>query len=104
MKWLALIYSLYFIFLFTLPCIDNTGTCAIDNTREVPHSHDDKGDDIPNECSPFCFCSCCSISVVLTSFHLDIKPVIIRHYTDISIYQSLVSGFIPSVWEPPKLV
>jgi hypothetical protein len=104
MKWFALIFSLYIIFLLTLPCVDDTRTCAIIRAENVPDNNKHQSNDMPDECSPFCFCSCCSISVVLTSFHFECKPVVLSESPDFPTYKSHVAGFIPSVWQPPKIV
>jgi hypothetical protein len=104
MKWFAVIFSIYIIYLVTLPCVDNTSACMKTNTENVPHSHDHDGNDIPGECSPFCFCSCCSISIVITNFQIDLKPVEIIDYFYTPDYKSTLARYITPVWQPPRLI
>lgn len=69
-KVLRLILTIYFIALLIMPCSDVKAQAVSDNHSEISiikeHSHSDKSDDA---CSPFCFCSCCQITV--TAFKID---------------------------------
>jgi hypothetical protein len=104
MKWFAIIFSFYIIFLLTLPCVDNARNCTKIHAENVPDNQKHQDNDMQDGCSPFCFCSCCSISVILVSFHFDCKPVAINEVPDFRIIEYHFTSFIPSVWQPPKLV
>ena len=101
MKWIILIFSLFIIYALTLPCADKKDQCAKIHTEKVPENHND---DLSDNCSPFCFCTCCSIIVVLSCYHFDCKPIPVNEITDFSIIQSHFAGYIPSVWQPPKTI
>jgi len=69
MRWKAAILLFYILALFTVPCGDINNSCeALSKyANETSHRHDKDKDDY---CTPFCQCTCCSISVVSFSFNV----------------------------------
>lgn len=99
MKIIIYILALTIFGLSVYPCSDGLHCEQEQEMASHNHSEDEKDD-----CSPFCVCSCCSISINVPSstFLFD------RHIPLIS--QKLVSydsnfypsGFSNSIWQPPR--
>lgn len=106
MKVFTIIFSIYILALSIMPCSDAFNDCnRITTVREstLAHNHQSDHNDF---CSPFCTCSCCSISVYpnanFVSFSIA-KPAVgskvaypIRDF-------SFVSNFYGNIWQPPKI-
>ena len=95
------------------PC-DDTGNGIVDRINHflgIEHEHvidhekhsNTCGDD---DCSPFCFCNCCSTTLdspEKVTFISQYSPPISRTYS--SFVPSLIlSPYTSSVWQPPKAV
>ncbi len=108
MKLVSLAIIVYLVFLLTQPCQDvfasasetvpsDAFIAAIGETTETENESD--------ECSPFCICSCCSISMAYHSFVTAAsvhKPAEI-HRTVAVEYRGLdAKSFSGSIWQPPK--
>lgn len=111
MKIATYIFTTYMLALSLVPCGDSgSGITEIashffDLEQRQLSDHEQHSNDCDDDtCSPFCVCSCCSISINVpnNTFLLD------RHIPLIS--QKLVSydsnfypsGFSNSIWQPPK--
>ena len=105
MRWIITIWTFYRMVLFSLPCSDGSNQCEDTIPKiETVQSHDHNQDSDDN-CSPFCYCNCCSISIATYHFKpfeikqpkptLVVKKITLRDFTLISFY----SG---SIWHPPK--
>ena len=105
MRLIITILTFYLMVLSSLPCSDGSNQCedAIPKIETVQsHDHNKDSDD---NCGPFCYCNCCSISI--TTYHfkpfeikqpkpiLVVKKITLRDFTLIPFY----SG---SIWHPPK--
>ena len=103
MKVLCILLSIYVLYMVSLPCVDE----AIDFTK--PFAELSGGQNHHNnthhvdDCSPFCVCACCSVSVDLTVFIFESNPV--RHIQSqlIPCYTESISSFFPPIWQPPKI-
>lgn len=105
MRWKTTILLIYILGLLAVPCSDVYNSCedTPSNQTELTHSHSDDNDD---HCTPFCQCSCCSVSALKFTFKLpefnlpqqliSVRNVVLRDCQVISLY----SG---SIWQPPKL-
>lgn len=103
MKYVAIIFSLYFTILAVLPCQDREDMIAsvIHVTIKKSHScNEQKGQET---CPPFCTCSCCS-----TARHLTSKTVyaihtqaIVRTYRDYVTPATQKQSI--KIWQPPQL-
>lgn len=105
MKWLNLLFGFYLVFLMSIPCSDGmsySAASAIEINTAHQHEHDDKHS--PEECTPFCICSCCSIvtnappePVVLYG-----KPIM-ENIFRVSFYSDKhLPGFPNTIWQPPR--
>jgi len=64
MKFIAIIFSVYIVYLVTVPCIDavfHATDSVIEHTSHQGNACNHGGSDA---CSPFCVCSCCGVVVV----------------------------------------
>ncbi len=110
MKWFIQIIAVYLFVLALLPCGDGGGGMveALNHWLEVEHEHavadhQHSNDCSDDDCSPFCFCSCCSISIVTPSA-VVVSEIVKAEFT---LQPSFYSDFIPStfdfsVWQPPR--
>lgn len=106
MKWLLTIWAVYLLALASLPCSDASNQCK-DNGPKVEtvkaHSHEKDKDD---NCAPFCYCSCCSVSFASFDFKLleVTQPKVAFAEKKITLRNhQLVSNYYGNIWNPPKL-
>ena len=91
-----------------MPCSDVKRQFVSDNHTQIStdteNSHSDENDDA---CSPFCFCSCCQVTV--TTF--KIEPLL-KVPSQIQIYFSkkilfqknnIAYQVYDHIWQPPKI-
>ncbi|WP_354669343.1 MULTISPECIES: DUF6660 family protein [Flavobacterium] len=104
MRWKTTILLLYILGLLAVPCSDVYNSCISSKTaqKELSHNHSSDNDD---HCSPFCQCSCCSVSVIKFSFkmpdlNLPQQPISSKN-TVIKDCQ-VNSTYTGSIWQPPK--
>lgn len=102
MKAFRVIFTMYIFYLLMLPCVDDvvqlTPSSEFQITQQTDHQHH-----LPYDaCSPFCFCSCCNVTVALTNFFFDTKPVLTCQDISVPIIQGIAFDFIPYIWQPPK--
>ncbi len=103
MKILALLLSAYVVFLVSLPCRDGEN-CAYDVHTGPVHNHNNPdSQDLPDGCSPFCVCSCCSVTVIMTDFHFESPRTFIPVEVNIPLKQDLYSHYYRQIWQPPKI-
>ena len=82
------------------PCSDFHESKNTERTEKHNHSEDEHHDD----CSPFCVCDCCSISVVNSEMIVELeektsKSIVYFHYSfDYSF------DYYFNVWNPPKFI
>ena len=106
MKFFAYIFSIYILALSVMPCSDASNDCRSKTEvaeRADAHSHKNDTNDI---CSPFCTCTCCSVSAnpKFTPFSIKIaKLVVVSKLTFPNREFSFVSNFYGNIWRPPKI-
>lgn len=104
MRPISVVLIVYILFLLTQPCQDVFAAPKnINSSADIQQTeHEEKEAD---ECSPFCICSCCSLSVgyhSLTSV-LEPNPVISIHRTNSTEYcEPHLNNFSDAIWQPPK--
>lgn len=106
MRWILTIWTFYLMVLTSLPCSDAKNQCEDTVPKiETAQSHDHNKDS-HDSCSPFCYCSCCSVSIV----SYDFKPFEIRQPKVAFLSEkitlrdcSLISYYYGNIWQPPKL-
>jgi hypothetical protein len=102
-------FVVYLVLLLTQPCQDlaaMVNDCA-DNNAHVAHLErtSDTEPPGPDECSPFCVCSCCSLSVV----NHTVPVGVMTKAENVTIPSTLIEYTNPytkahqnSIWQPPK--
>lgn len=101
MKFLALILCFYISALVLMPCHDQAHGCAVSYTElSAPDAHAGCNAD---QCSPFCTCSCCSVSVVSSTTGFDLPAVTLPVKTLLTFYKEYLPVSYISIWQPPKV-
>ena len=105
MKLLAFILAFLILAQSVVPCSDkenchNKSKISIQLTQACSHSSNSS----PDECSPFCQCSCCA-GFSINHFIVIISPA---HVVQMNEYSSELSSStfnlsLP-IWQPPQLV
>ncbi len=102
MKIFALLLSLFFAVLITVPCNDANSDFGNELKFEQKHNQDGQHNDI---CSVFCTCHCCGTVLNVVHFKIPIpeKRGVI-HIAEIPDFQNLSLLNIPfGIWQPPKI-
>ena len=102
MKYLYVIFAIFILTVSVIPCVD----AHTENNAELEFSqeHNSNNENHNEDCSPFCTCDCCSISVINSSVRIFDKEqksensIVFFHY---SFDYSFEYYF--SVWNPPKV-
>jgi hypothetical protein len=104
MKWIGFLMSVYMLALSFFPCGD-VSECDVQRLVSISAASDHQHHSHSGEqCTPFCTCSCCAVSVVLK----QVSPFELRPFKHISPSYSF---YRPShceeisvgIWQPPKL-
>ncbi len=106
MKALRIIFSLYILFLASLPCVDSVDNCSRQGHGETGlyplNSKSQEHNDI-DSCSPFCVCNCCQVNVVTQALAILAEPLSVC----INTYKAVTLGKIQEIplpfWQPPKV-
>ena len=103
MKYLALVFSVYFAWLAILPCQDkeNMKTSAVHITiRNANACNDEKSQET---CPPFCTCTCCSTARVLIAqaHFFSVAQLTLRKYPRPTV--PALQKRILTIWQPPKI-
>jgi hypothetical protein len=98
---------LYVLVLLTVPCQDafprvnpSTTDSAIAKS-ELPSNQQSSQD----ECSPFCTCSCCSVSIVhqdISSLFASESAAVISESRILGHRNPYIKNHHSSIWQPPK--
>jgi len=104
MKWIATILVIYFAALFVAPCSDANNVCAEikSPSKELKHSHNQDRDD---NCSPFCYCACCSVSITSFKFNIPEFNIPLKEFKakKVGIRDCFfVSNYSGNIWQPPR--
>jgi hypothetical protein len=106
MRLLLIIWSIYLTSLAATPCGDAKGRCEDSAIKtEITQSHYHKQES-KDSCTPFCFCSCCSISMASFDFKLyEIKqPIEVPTPQKTALHDHfLISNYHGNIWQPPKV-
>ena len=106
MKWFATVLCVYLSILVVIPCSDTSLECSNtieQTTTETAHNHNGKTND---SCTPFCFCSCCSLQISAYYFnHSELGITIQKYTTPQNIIQDIrfISNYYGNIWQPPKI-
>lgn len=100
------IFAIYLLFLSALPCADRIECNDVAKTEiTTTENHQDHKHETEN-CSPFCICACCGISV--TQFNPTVftskKVIYFPLQKNYSYYKLNYSSIdFCNIWQPPKL-
>jgi hypothetical protein len=103
MKTIAVLISLYVLFLTALPCIDRTAEHKVHPGQCTEQPASENHSSGADHCSPFCTCNCCATSVILQDLRIipDCFPVGDSPYSPPSC--SEVLSPLTAIWQPPKI-
>jgi hypothetical protein len=98
MRLIALLLSFFVLYLTAVPCAD-----VFANGQETHATHSVPSHNDSDQCSPFCTCNCCAMSMVCQVESVDFRvTTIVREH--LTTYPTLLvpqrSG---EIWQPPKL-
>jgi hypothetical protein len=103
MKYIALILSIYTLYLVTTPCVDEplnmNNPVAAQATPGCPGNHSAHAD----ACSPFCICACCSVAVTIAPVMMIDKPSALYREFMVNETATFLSSFFVTFWQPPKI-
>lgn len=102
MKFLSLIFSIYFLALAVMPCSDEISVDMCQTVAE--HNHYDQGHEehAADLCTPFCMCHCCGGIAFNLQDVIQLAPL--EYSTHENIYTSQFPAEISfSIWQPPKI-
>lgn len=107
MRVFRLSFILYIVILLTQPCQDLALTAEDSVSNSTFSQQHEQSNQMPqsDECSPFCICSCCSLSVVDHSVSFTVTTVMksVETKAYLSDYTSPYTATLPtSIWQPPK--
>ncbi|QQS95532.1 DUF6660 family protein [Sphingobacterium spiritivorum] len=110
MKCLIVIWAFYFVALSVVPCSDDINKCEdVSSSRQnaedpLLHDHNQDQDDY---CSPFCQCSCCSVTLAV--FHFEILHISEPFSQFTSDHVAITDSFVVrtysgGIWQPPQAI
>ena len=109
MNFLRLLFTVYFMALSLMPCMDVAKAQSKTENRSYSFIKSEQNDahSKTDSCSPFCYCNCCRISVT----SIKIKPVIeyrkqIKEYFSKKILfkkNDFAYLVYDQIWQPPKI-
>jgi hypothetical protein len=104
MKFLFLFLAFYLLCLSCIPCSDSK-ECNVSSVVEISPLNNHQEHNHSNEvCTPFCTCSCCSVSAFYSPFN---KVQFVKIDFQSEKYplhnENFNSEVSYSIWQPPKL-
>jgi len=101
-NYIARLLVVYILALLFMPCSDNCGTKQhqTSSTYGAAQDHHQEEND---QCSPFCFCTCCATSITIVAFpnlNIVLQQTIEKSST---LTPTFVSEVNSSIWQPPKI-
>ena len=98
----SLFLSIYIILLTLAPCVDNDNDLIQTGQVTVLNHHSPSHDLQHDGCSPFCTCTCCSISSEVQGAFMEIKDQTLPRFIPFNFTYTFLSSYRFSIWEPPK--
>ena len=102
MKIFVHIVCIYVLYLVSLPCVDGVSDVCTRKTEQSPKPADGHENQHHHTCSPFCVCSCCNVTVVITKYLVQKKPSRLTQPAFIPFYEKITSVYYSNIWQPPK--
>lgn len=101
MKVFCFIFSLYVLYMVSIPCVDKDLKC--DHLTHAAQTDNHSDEDQKDSCSPFCVCSCCNVQVVLSGFSFYNQPPVLFQTLNVMPTSGVERLFPSIIWQPPKL-
>ncbi|WP_369434700.1 DUF6660 family protein [Mucilaginibacter yixingensis] len=104
MKWFTILIGLYMTILAILPCRDKDDFAITIHHTTVSKGQQTDQSSCREACSPFCICSCCSVtrSVPRTFTSVVVfEQSIAQGYSELRV-EPLRDQVLP-IWQPPQL-
>lgn len=102
MKYLAIILSLYVVFLCSLQCQDEIEVCC--KANDTSHKTDNHHDNDCHSCSPFCVCNCCHANT-LVIVKKAVEPVCkVENAYHVIFSEGNPQEILQNIWQPPKII
>lgn len=114
LKFFTIIFSIYLLTLFCLPCSDNDNckniaieqsVCSDKCCDSQPENQSNQDNNCDNEnCSPFCLCACCGQLCNFTNHQTNLGFDVLKSSATQANYQTaFVSEICFTIWQPPKI-
>ncbi|NJK98905.1 MAG: hypothetical protein HC905_31910 [Bacteroidales bacterium] len=101
MRLIGFIFSVYILYLVSLPCVDgDLHSCKVSHEQSTENNTPSEHTDT---CSPFCVCSCCNVQVVLNAFIFETSPSLVYQIVHSGNFEGNEFLFAAFVWQPPKV-
>lgn len=104
MKPISFVLIFYILFLLVQPCQD-VFAAPRNAIASADIKQTDQEEKESDECSPFCICSCCSLSVgyhSLTSVAEPKPTAFLRRINSTEYCEPYLNNFSNAIWQPPK--
>ncbi|MET1054184.1 MAG: DUF6660 family protein [Pedobacter sp.] len=103
MKNIALLFSLFFLYLALMPCQDKEDASVSEVYTSVQKDQSAHNQKEQESCPPFCSCYCCStVRHLASSVALPVySKTVTRQYPDYAI--SSVKEQPIKIWQPPQI-
>ncbi|MET7001448.1 DUF6660 family protein [Chitinophaga defluvii] len=106
MKWFALTLVFYLSALLLVPCSDAINRCERGTPTSQRESHNHSQDKNDN-CTPFCHCNCCSVSMATYNFNLPELNIPLPAFSGQKVALRdfhFTSRYVGNIWQPPRIV
>ncbi|MFN8287985.1 MAG: DUF6660 family protein [Chitinophagales bacterium] len=99
---LCLLLSVYCLSISALPCRDacNSHEHKAPVTFQQASEHHEQEND---QCSPFCYCACCSSTVITPAISHYIFTEVFSVSAILPVKDSKIAEQAFAIWQPPKL-
>ncbi|MBK8242508.1 MAG: hypothetical protein IPK88_03710 [Saprospiraceae bacterium] len=104
MKLFSLFFALYFFGLTLMPCGDEYDCNQVTLNSDINNSDHEKHNHESENCSPFCFCSCCGsvYTHIYIPIYIPIRKVELSE-TICEYKNGYIQNIYFNIWQPPKI-
>ena len=101
-RMISLLLSFYIVLLTLAPCVDNDNDAVQPGHVTISTTHSPSDEIQHDGCSPFCSCTCCSISSEILANYMELKDHSLPRFIPFNFTYTFLSSYRFSIWEPPK--
>ena len=100
-RFFHILLSIYIIALTIMPCVDEVHGVSCSETEVCSTTPGQEHQDL-DQCSPFCDCNCCGISMitVISHFNIEIHAIAVEKLA--FYHRDLPVNYYSLPWHPPK--